>query len=257
MAWYAYCVTEKQAFPELLRHRKPVPLETVSGIEGNQVFLYPASDLAVVVSEHIPSETSSPQNAKDHARVIADCFKTATVLPFRFGTVFANDELLRRSVRSNQRQFLSNLAALHGKSEMHMKLTLDDCCREQIRDISAGSPLGNRTYLTDLRETATRQRERQTRARSLSMQLNRMFSPLEEELSCRRLESGKMQLDVSHLIASRHVERYQNKFLMAREQMRDCQLLLSGPWPPYHFVHSLTRPAAAPAVVPQPRAIPA
>ncbi len=256
MAWYAYCVTEKQAFPELLRHRKPVPLETVSGIEGNQVFLYPASDLAVVVSEHIPTETPSSQSAKDHARVIADCFKTATVLPFRFGTVFANDELLRRSIRSNQRQFLSNLAVLHGKSEMHMKLTLDDCCREQMRDVFAGAQPGNRTYLSDMRESASRQRERQTKARSLSTQLNRMFAPLEEELSCRWLDSGKMQLDVSHLISSRHVERYQNKFQMAREQMRDCQLQLSGPWPPYHFVHSLTRPPAATSAQ-QPRAIPA
>ena len=76
MAWYAYCVTEKQTFPELLRHRKPVPLPHVTGIEGNQVFLYPASDLAVVVSEYIPSENSSSRHAKDHARVIAACFES-------------------------------------------------------------------------------------------------------------------------------------------------------------------------------------
>ncbi len=258
MAWYAYCVTEKQAFPELLRHRKPVPLESVTGIQGNQVFLYPASDLAVLVSEHLPSEIPSQHNAKDHARVVADCFKSATVLPFRFGTVFADDEVLRRSVRSNQRQFLANLAALHGKCEMHIKLTLDDCCREQMRDVFAQTSGSNRTYLTDMRETATRQRERQTRARSLSMQLNRMFSPFAEEISCRRLESGRMQLDVSHLISARLVERYGNKFGMVREQMRDCQLQLSGPWPPYHFVHSLTKPSApAVPVAAQPRAIPA
>ncbi|RRA47717.1 GvpL/GvpF family gas vesicle protein [Acidipila sp. EB88] len=257
MAWYAYCVTEKQAFPALLRHRKPVPLESVTGVEGNQVFLYPASDLAVLVSEHIPTNNPNPQNAKDHARVIADCFKISTVLPFRYGTVFANDELLRRSIRSNQKHFLANLASLHGKCEMHIKLTLEDCCREQIRDFLAAGTGTGRTYLTDLRETATRQRERQTRARSLSMQLNRMFAPVAEEISCRRLESGKMQLDVSHLISSRLVERYQNKFLMAREQMRDCQLQLSGPWPPYHFVHSLTRPTAPAPMLPQARAVPA
>ena len=50
MAWYAYCIGEKQAFPELARHRKPIPMESVLGVSGNQVFLYPASDLAVVVS---------------------------------------------------------------------------------------------------------------------------------------------------------------------------------------------------------------
>ncbi len=258
MAWYAYCVTEKQAFPELLRHRKPIPLPSVTGIEGNQVFLYPASDLAVVVSEYAPSEVHPSQSPKDHARVIAACFESATVLPFRFGTVFANDELLRRSIRANQRQFLSNLNSLHGKSEMHLKLTLDDGCREQARELLQGFSVG-RTHLTDLRESAARQRERQTRARSLSMHLTRMFSPLEEEISCRRLESGKMLLDVSHLIPTRLVERYQNKFAMAKEQLRECQMQLSGPWPPYHFVHSLVRATApaAPSVVAQPRAIPA
>jgi len=27
--------------------------------------------------------------------------------------------------------------------------------------------------------------------------------------------------------------------------MRDCHLQVSGPWPPYHFVHRLTRSAHA------------
>ena len=243
MAWYAYCVAEKQAFPELQRHRKPIPLESVAGIQGNQVFLYPASDLAVLVSEHLHSDTSPQQAAVDHARVIGDCFKMSTVLPFRFGTVFANDEALRRSVRSNQRNFQSNLAQLHGKTEMHIKVTLDDCCREQVASAFPVDNTAGRPYLSNLRETASRQRERQTLARTLCMQINRMFAPLEEEVSCRRLDSGKMQLDVSHLIDTRLVERYRNKFATAKQIMPDCHLQLSGPWPPYHFVHNLIRPS--------------
>jgi hypothetical protein len=42
MAWYAYCIGEKQAFPELAHHRKPIPVESVLGVSGNQVFLCPA-----------------------------------------------------------------------------------------------------------------------------------------------------------------------------------------------------------------------
>lgn len=243
MAWYAYCVTEKQGFPQLLHQRKPVPLEAITGVEGNQVFLYLASDLAVVVSEHIPPERTSQQNAKDHARVIADCFKVTTVLPFRFGTVFANDEQLRRSVRTNQKQFIANLSQLQGKTEMHIKLTLGDCIGEPVREGSGYGGVG-RTYLSAMREEAVRQQERKTRARALSVRLNRMFSPLSEEISCRRLESGRMQLEVSHLIAAHSVERYQNKYQSAREQMRDCQPQLCGPWPPYHFVQNPGRSAA-------------
>ncbi|MBT9330947.1 GvpL/GvpF family gas vesicle protein [Paracidobacterium acidisoli] len=245
MAWYAYCIAEKQAFPELLRHRKPIPMETVQGIEGNQVFLYPASDLAVIVSEHSSSENLNQKAAVDHARVISDCFKMSTVLPFRFGTVFNDDDALRRSIRSNQRQFVTNIDRLRGKAEMHLKVTLDDCCREQIRRLIPESMHAvGKEYLSNLRENATLQRERQTRARAVSVQMHRMFSPLAEEITCKRTDAGKMLLDIAHLIDSKCIERYQNKYSSASVLMKDCQMQLSGPWPPYHFVHRLTRAAS-------------
>ncbi|MBV8115513.1 MAG: GvpL/GvpF family gas vesicle protein [Silvibacterium sp.] len=244
MAWYAYCITEKQAFPELIRHRKPIPLEAVSGIQGNQVFLYPASELAVIVSEHSPAENLNQRAAMDHARVISDCFRTATVLPFRFGTVFSDDDSLRRSIRSNQRQFITNIERLRGKAEMHLKVTLDDCCRDQIRRfIPPEESRAGREYLSNLRESAALQRERQTKARAVSVQMHRMFSPLAEEISCKRTDAGKMLLDIAHLIDHKCVERYQNKYTSASQLMKDCQMQLSGPWPPYHFVHQLTRAA--------------
>jgi hypothetical protein len=56
-----------------------------------------------------------------------------------------------------------------------------------------------------------------------------------------------MVLDVAHLIDRKHVERYQNKFTTTCAMMRDCQMQVSGPWPPYHFVHRLTRGAHVPA----------
>jgi len=54
-------------------------------------------------------------------------------------------------------------------------------------------------------------------------------------------------LDVAHLIDRKYVERYQNKFATTSAMMRECQMQLSGPWPPYHFVHRLTRTAHAQA----------
>ena len=246
MAWYAYCIGEKQAFPELARHRKPVPLESVHGVSGNQVFLYPASDLAVIVSEHNPADALNQKSGVDHARVIADCFKHSTVLPFRFGTIFNDDESLRKSIRSNQRQFLGNIEKLRGKTEMHLKILVDDCCcGRELAQLSADKV--GREYLTNLRETATRQRERQTRARAVSFQMHRLFLPLDEEVSCRLTDTGKMTLDIAHLIDRKYVERYQNKFTSTSAIMKDCQMQLSGPWPPYHFVHRLTRGAHIPS----------
>ena len=240
MSWYAYCIAERISFPELCRHRRPMPLEGVTGLFGNQTFLFPAADLAVIVSEHT-LEDSARMNAdvaKDHAKVIAECFKLSTVLPFRFGTTFADDDSLRRSVRSNQRHFTANVERLRGKAEMHLKVLVDDTCPgTSERDLTVGQQ-----YLTSLRASAARQRERQSRARALSVQMNRMFLPIAEEISCKRTDSGKMLLDIAHLIDNKLVERYQNKYSSALQELKECRMQLSGPWPPYHFVqrHSAT-----------------
>jgi hypothetical protein len=97
-----------------------------------------------------------------------------------------------------------------------------------------------KAYLSNLRENAALQRERQTKARAVTVQMHRMFLPLAEEVTCKRVEPGKMLLDIAHLIDSAGVERYQNKYSSASVLMKDCQMQLSGPWPPYHFVHRLT-----------------
>jgi Gas vesicle synthesis protein GvpL/GvpF len=238
MAWYAYCIAERQAFPDLCRHRRPMPLAGISGLFGNQTFLFPASDLAVIVSEHSPEDTErilhpDQQSCKDHARVISECFKHSTVLPFRFGTTFHDDDTLRRSVRSNQRHFMANVERLRGKAEMHLKVLVDDTCPgNSARNMTVGQE-----YLHSLRESASRQRERQSKARALSVQMHRMFLPLAEEITCKRIESGKMLLDIAHLIDNKTVERYQNKYSSATQELKECRMQLSGPWPPYHFVH--------------------
>jgi hypothetical protein len=250
MAWYAYCIGEKQAFPELTRHRKPVPLESVFGVNGNQVFLYPASDLAIVVSEHDPAEEINQKCGVDHARVVAACFQQSTVLPFRFGTVFQDDETLRKSIRSNQRQFLSNIDKLRGKTEMHLKVFVGACGIRELERRAAAST-GSHPYLSDLLENATRARERQTRARAVSFQMHRLFLPLDEDVSCRMTENGKMVLDIAHLIDRKSVERYQNKFNTTSATMQECQMQISGPWPPYHFVLRLMHTAHTQSVAPQ------
>jgi len=242
MAWYAYCIGEKQAFPELARHRKPIPLESILGVGGNQVFVYPTSDLAVIVSEYNPAEAMDQRSGVEHAKVIADCFQHSTVLPFRFGTVFNDGESLRKSIRSNQRHFLGNIDKLRGKTEMHLKIFVDDRCSRALENHLPAQGVG-RQYLTSLRENATRTRERQTQARAVSVQMHRLFAPLDEEVSCRLTECGKMLLDIAHLIDRKCVERYQNMFLKTSATMRECQMQMFGPWPPYHFVHRLTRAA--------------
>ena len=246
MAWYAYCITEQKAFLGSVRSRRPFPVESLSGVGNNQVFAYPSGELAVIVSEYMPGELNQ-QAVIEHARVVSECFRNTTVLPFRFGTIFDSDEALRRALRSNRKAFTDSVLRLKGKAEMHLKLVVKDgSLREAMNDIELPDSVGGE-YLSRLREKAARQRERQTKARALSVQVNRLFHPLEEEVSCRKNETGGMLIDIAHLIDEKAIERYQNSFSSAARQLKNCEILISGPWPPYHFTPGRLRSPKAEA----------
>ncbi len=234
MAWYAYCITEQQGLQNGTRARRPFAIENLRGVNGASILAYPSGDFAVIVSEYSTEKTLTQQAIVDHSRVVSECFRTLTVLPFRFGTIFDTDEALRRAVRANRRTFLETVDRLRGKAEMHFKLLVKDgMLEEAILALPTG--VGGE-YLRQLREQASRDRERQTKARALSMQVHKLFSPLEEDVICKRTDSGGMLIDFAHLIDSNSVAKYQNRYGTATRHFKDCHVTITGPWPPYHFM---------------------
>ena len=236
MAWYAYCITEQKAFQGENRARRPFIIQELTGINGMPVMGYPSGELAVIVSDYSASGSLDQKSILEHARVVAECFRNTTVLPFRFGTVFDTDEALRRAVRANRKAFLNSVEKLRGKAEMHIKLLVKDgSLREAMTDIVLPSTTGGE-YLTKLREKAVRHRERQTKARAISVQVHKLFNPLQEEVTCKKVNSGGMLLDIAHLVDHNEVIKYQARYNTAARQLKDCELNISGPWPPYHFL---------------------
>jgi hypothetical protein len=245
MAWYAYCLTEHQPLANGVRARRPFVIEGIQGVNGAPVLSYPSGEFAVIVSE-FDSEIHrvDEKTVLEHARVVSLCFRNSTVLPFRFGTIFDSDDALRQAVRTNRRAFGQSVEKLRGKSEMRLKLVVrDGSLREAMIDIELPDTVG-REYLAKLREKASRERERQTKARALSVQVHKLFNPLDEEVSCKRVHTDGMLIDIAHLIDSKSVEKYQNRYNTAAKQLKNCELVISGPWPPYHFLPGKLRTVA-------------
>lgn len=240
MAWYAYCITEQRPFLNGVRIRRPFPIEGMHGIAGAQVLAYPSGEFAVVVSEYETNATLDQRAIFEHARVVGECFRNTTVLPFRFGTVFESDEAMRRAVRGNRRAFTESVANLRGKSEMRVKLTVRDSVLPQA-EVAPLPKAAGMEYLTELRQRAVRDREAQTRVRALNVQIHKLFNPLQEEICCKKVDSGGLLIDIAHLIDSKTVEKYQNRTSRAMRQLKDCQVVFSGPWPPYHFLPNKLR----------------
>ena len=133
-------------------------------------------------------------------------------------------------------QLGDTLDHLRGKAEMHLKLLVKDGnMSEALEEIVLPATVGG-DYLTKLREKASRQRERQTKARAISVQVHKLFNPLEEEVSCKKVDSGGMLIDIAHLVDHKQIEKYQARYNSAARQFKDCELSVSGPWPPYHFL---------------------
>jgi len=244
MAWYAYCLTEQHT-PNGTRARRPFLLEGIQGVNSASVMSYPSGEFSVVVSEYDRNTgTLDDKAVLEHARVVSVCFRNGTVLPFRFGTIFDCDEALRQAVRANRRAFGQSVARLRGKAEMHLKLMVrDGSLREALMDVQLPDTVGGE-YLMKLREKAARDRERQTKARALSVQVHKMFNPLEEEVSCKKVNTEGMLIDIAHLIESKSIEKYQNRYSSAAKQLKNCELTVSGPWPPYHFLPGKLRTVA-------------
>ena len=245
MAWYAYCLTEHPTLPNGVRARRPYVLEGVQGVNGAPVMSYPSGEFAVIVSEYDRASSKlDEKSVLEHARVVSQSFRTATVLPFRFGTIFDTEDAIRQAVRANRRTFCESVARLRGKAEMRIKLVVrDGSTHGAMEEIVLPDTVG-REYLAKLREKASRDRERQTKARALSVQVHKLFNPIEEEISCKKVYADGMLLDIAHLIDTKSIEKYQNRSNTAAKQLKNCELVVTGPWPPYHFLPEKLRTVA-------------
>ena len=243
MSWYAYCLTEHH-LTNGTRTRRPFLLEGVQGINGATVLGYPSGEFAVIVSEFDRATNNlEEKHVLEHAQVVRGCFRQGTVLPFRFGTIFDSEDSLKQAVRSNRRAFGESVARLKGKAEMHVKLLVRDGALRELRDVIIPDTVGGE-YLSKLREKAVADRERTTKAKALSVQVHRLFNPLEEEISCKRVDTDGILIDIAHLIDSKSIEKYQNRYASAAKQLKNCEVSVSGPWPPYHFLPGKLRTVA-------------
>lgn len=233
MAWYAYCVSEQASFQQG-RVRRPFLIESLKGVGGSPVRGFPCGEFVVIVSQVDQAPVLTQQAVMEHARTVSECFKLATLLPFKFGTVFESDEALRLAVRNNKKTFSESVAKLRGKSEMHIKVMVrEGMIMTHLLNVPPHKAGGE--YLARLKEQASKDRERQSRARALSLQVNKLLSPLQEEVSCKKVETG-IVLDIAHLIDSDCVAKYQSKYSNALRQFKDVEISLTGPWPPFHFM---------------------
>lgn len=239
MAIYTYC---------LLRLPSNTSLPTLRGIDSRPVFPLTCDKYTMLVSRLERDFPFSARSIVEHGQVIARVFENRTVLPMRFGTFFRSEKQVIDLVRENRHDLLEAFCRLRGKAEMRVKLLLGFGVPAAISKTPAvrkppRRSMNSEQYVPqgdgELLDPQCREL-----AAQLSGRLREMFHPLDQQVSCRRLQSSQLLVDCAHLIETAKVAAYQKLCGHISTQVKDCDFRVSGPWPPYHFLPNKVRLSA-------------
>ena len=240
----------------------PAVFDGVSGIDASEpVVLVHAAGFAAVASrvpadefgaDAIESRLHDPrwleQKARAHEAVLESALGKTTVLPFRFGTLYA-DEAHVREMLAGHPEFAETLSRLEGKVELGVKGFLDrDAFRKHLdaqRRGAADAPESGRAYM----QRKQLERELDEAARAFAVEC--------AEISHQQLtvaaEAGRMNaaqpfavtqpnqemlLNGAYLLRSDDEQRFADALAALRERYaaEGVTYKLTGPWPPYNFV---------------------
>ncbi|MEW6110741.1 MAG: GvpL/GvpF family gas vesicle protein [Thermodesulfobacteriota bacterium] len=241
MKYLLYCIFEKQA---------SAPTGAYPGVEGGSVYVIEKSGLAAAVSPIIhPEDLPNIPALVAYHGIIEFYFRSCTIIPLRFGTVFYEEADIERLLEKRSLHYRSLIKELDGCVEMSIKVIME--ARESLSETrfrpfrlpaSEGNDPGKaflerrRTYY--LAECGVTE-EIEKVVRHYRSSLEGLYAKFKGETSRPKADADNgrtpILLSLYFLVPKESLVRFETVFdeLKAREATK---LLLSGPWPPFNFV---------------------
>jgi len=220
----------------------------MQGISSHPVFPLRCGKYTILLSRIERTFPFTPRSIVEHGQVISKVFETHTVLPMRFGTFFKSEKQIVDMIQENQRELLDAFCRLRGKAEMRLKLVFQNGHDAKLDRKPLQRVVSLDRHVTaEEAEAGVLDPNREEMAVQAAARLSEMFRPLEQQVSCRLIHDSELLVDCAHLIESQKADIYQKLQTAASEQLRGCDVRISGPWPPYHFLPtSVKLPASTP-----------
>lgn len=164
-----------------------------------------------------------PQDMWEHERTVSALMDACAILPARFGTRMSDEEA-DALVRSRRDELRAALTRVRGAVEVGVRARL---CEPAVSpDAGPGA-----TYLLGLRD----------RARALA-RLERQLEPLSGLSRAHALTPGTQPDDTlrrSYLVDRDGLQAFVDGVEAIDEAHPECELVCTGPWPPYSFAGAL------------------
>lgn len=194
------------------------------------------------------------KRVRQHERIIEEVMKMATVLPFKFGTIFQSEENVRNLLKKRNTEFKQIIANLEGKEEWGLKIYCDrekfnDILKkrdEKIQDVEreiASSSKGKAYLLKKKKDELIKNIEdekiseytqdsfERLKRTALEAKINKI---LPKEVTEKRED---MVLNAAFLINKKRIKEFENVLAYLKTKYSDKGLILdcTGPWPAYNF----------------------
>jgi hypothetical protein len=220
---YLYGITE-------MTHEELPP---VSGIDEANVVEIRTGDLVAIVSAHPDEPVSADADSLwAHEEVVEALMPSRSVVPARFGTIFATESSLVDAVRTASRELHDGLERVRDCVEYGLRV-MDP---SEAKGPSADQPSSASSGKAYMQSLLTRNRvtgSRTARAKELLEEFT--FDPDVRDRRVVIAPSPRTLLSISYLVERGKEGSFVDRLNSAKSDS-SLPLLLTGPWPAYSFV---------------------
>lgn len=196
------------------------------GVAGERLRLLPASGWAAVVGDVASVPAPGEDALRAHDGVVGPlCARGTAVLPFRFGTVLADDGAVARAIAERARDLAPALERVRGCQQMTVRVFADEVPAPASRAMTlpAGSGPGTQ-YL------ARRRASRDPRLDALRAAVAGLVRGEREQAH----DTPPLRASLYHLVPFGKATAYR-RALAASRRRHALRLRVSGPFAPYAF----------------------
>lgn len=218
-------------------------IEGRTGLEGAPLLTLPCREIAAVISPLAAARVeATPTNVWRHEEVVEALMAVSPVLPMRWGTVLPSERRLFAVLEAHHDAFVAALERVRGRVELGLRVLWDGEVgwplpaepASQGRAHSAATP--GRQYLMARVEADRRARAERLRALAIADEIHGPLARLAAESVREVLLTSRMLLAAAYLVDREQVEAARAEVGALAAALPSLRLLLTGPWPPYHFV---------------------
>lgn len=236
MTLYAYCIHSTGA---------PSPSPALRGLGGAQVRVVEEAKLRLWVSalEEVPP--ADPPQLREHDCVVRSALRTATPLPLRFGTLFADEAAALAVLRARRDDFAASLSRVEGRVEIGVTLLWDSAA--QRTDVLTTAPAlapsidmspSGRAYLEARGREIALESALATRASAFLDEVAELLAASAGDAGVARSVRASQDAagTLAYLVRREAVLRFRNAAEALSGSIPGIEPRVSGPWAPYSFV---------------------